>query len=129
MPLAKYDCLDCVGMCCSVYDHIPVHGRDLRRLARHLQSSVEVVARKFTKLSGGERILRRKDDPLLGRTCIFFDLENRGCGIYLGRPEVCKRWPTHGDGRCVYYDVLTFERRQQDDSTVIPLVQIKSMKR
>ena len=26
--------------------------------------------------------------------------------------------------RCAYYDVLQFERRQQDDETVIPLVQI-----
>jgi hypothetical protein len=26
--------------------------------------------------------------------------------------------------RCAYYDVLQFERRQQNDETVIPLVQI-----
>ena len=26
--------------------------------------------------------------------------------------------------RCAYYDVLQFERRQQDDDTVLPLIQI-----
>ncbi len=29
-----------------------------------------------------------------------------------------------GRSRCAYYDLLQFERRQQDDQTVIPLVQI-----
>ncbi len=53
---------------------------------------------------------------------MFLDQETRGCTIYHGRPAVCREYPARS--RCAYYDLLQFERRQQDDQTVIPLVQI-----
>lgn len=128
MAKLKFDCLNCIGICCSVYDHVPVTKRDIRRLARYFQVSVEAATRRFTKLRKGERILRRKHDPLLGQTCTFHDLKRRVCGIYEGRPHVCRVWPTHGDGSCVYYDLLQFERRQQGVHDVVPLIQIKATK-
>jgi Fe-S-cluster containining protein len=101
--------------------------RDVRRLARRFLVSEEEAARRFTKMSSGGRILRRKRDPVLGQTCMFHDLEKRVCGIYESRPAVCREWPVHGDGGCVYYDLLQFERRQQGDETVVPLIQIKPL--
>jgi len=35
---------------------------------------------------------------------------------------VCREYPDRS--RCSYYDVLQFERRQQNDPTVLPLFQI-----
>lgn len=126
---AKFDCLNCVGICCSVYDHVQVSRRDARRLARYFGIAPEAALARFTRLSEGEIVLKRKRDPLLRRTCIFFDLEKRLCGIYEARPAVCRDWPTHGDGSCVYYDVLQFERRQQGRQDLLPLIQIKPMEK
>lgn len=129
MGNALYDCLNCVGICCSVYDHVPVTRRDVLRLASHFLVGEEEAVRRFTKMSAASgRILRRKRDPVLGQTCIFHDLEKRVCGIYEARPAVCREWPVHGDGGCVYYDLLQFERRRHADETVVPLIQIKPLK-
>ena len=124
----KFDCLNCIGICCSVYDQIETTARDVNRLAQYFGVNIETAFRRYTKVKNGVRMLRRKRDPLLGQTCIFHDLARRVCGIYEGRPEVCRVWPTHGSGRCVYYDVLQFERRQQGEHGVIPLVQIRYLK-
>lgn len=72
----------------------------------------------------GERVLRRTPDPMFGESCMFQDPEKRLCSIYEGRPQVCRDWPTHGSARCVYYDILQFERRQQGNPDVVPLVHI-----
>ena len=128
MAKAEYDCLNCIGTCWSVYDHVPVTRRDILRLARHFLLSEEEATRRFTKMSSGGRVLRRKRDPLLGQTCMFLDLQKRVCGIYDARPQVCREWPVHGDGGCVYYDLLQFERTQQGDETIVPLIQIRPLK-
>lgn len=128
MAKDEYDCLNCVGLCCSVYDQVPVTRRDILRLARRFLLSEEGAMRRFTKMSSGGRVLRRKRDPLLGQTCMFHDLQKRVCGVYEARPQVCREWPVHGDGGCVYYDLLQFERRQQSDETIVPLIQIRPLK-
>ena len=53
---------------------------------------------------------------------MFLDQETRGCTIYHARPAVCREYPARS--RCTYYDMLQFERRQQQDETVVPVVQI-----
>ncbi len=70
----------------------------------------------------GERILRRKADPIFGKACKFLHSETRQCTIYDARPQVCREFPAHP--RCAYYDLLQFERVQQGDDSVVPLVQI-----
>jgi uncharacterized protein len=124
MGKIKFDCMKCVGICCSVYDQVEVNKRDIKRLAKYFKVEVNKVIKRYTKVIKNTRILRRKKDPLLGETCIFHDLEKRVCGIYEGRPEVCRIWPTHGDGSCVYYNLIEFERRQQGDTQIIPLIQL-----
>ena len=57
-----------------------------------------------------------------GKACKFLDPTTRRCTIYNGRPSVCREFPART--RCAYYDLLTFERSQQGDDTVVPLVQI-----
>lgn len=118
----SYDCVDCPAYCCSVYERVQVTPRDIRRLAKYFGVSEEVATSRYTKMYAKERVLRRKKDPLFGEACQFIDPVTRGCTIYHGRPAVCREFPN--TKRCAYYDLLTFEREQQDDPKVIPLVKI-----
>ena len=118
----KYDCDKCIAYCCSIYDRVQVTPRDIRRLAAHFGVLPEVATQRFTKVYNKERILRRKADRLFGQACAFLDQDTRKCTIYNARPLVCREFPT--TSRCSYYDLLEFEREQQDDPDVIPLVKI-----
>jgi uncharacterized protein len=121
-PKSFYDCVDCPAYCCSVYDRVQVTPRDIRRLAKHFGVTEEKATARYTKMYGKERVLRRKKDTLFKETCQFINTETRGCTIYHARPAVCREFPT--TKRCAYYDLLAFEREQQDDPKVIPLVHI-----
>jgi Fe-S-cluster containining protein len=121
-PAVKFDCSKCPAYCCSVYERVSVNERDLKRLAKHFKLTVEQARRRHTKLHSGERVLRRSPDPIFGEACKFLDRETRGCTIYHARPSVCREYPDRTT--CAYYDLLKFERRQQGDPSVIPLVQI-----
>lgn len=121
-PRVYYDCVKCPAYCCSIYERVQVTKRDIRRLAKHFGVTEEVATARFTKVWGKERVLRKKADPMFGQTCQFLDLETRGCGIYHARPAVCREFPT--TTRCAYWDLLNFERVQQDDPDTLPLVKI-----
>src|SRR3982750_1455891 len=86
----SYDCVDCPAYCCSIYDRVQVTPRDIRRLAKHFGLTEERASLRFTKMYGDERVLRRKSDPLFGKTCQFLNTETRGCTIYHARPAVCR---------------------------------------
>jgi Fe-S-cluster containining protein len=118
----KYDCDKCVAYCCSIYDRVQVTPRDIKRLATHFRLLPEVATERFTKVFGKKRILRRKADRLFGQACTFLDQKTRKCTIYHARPLVCRQFPDAL--RCAYYDLLEFEREQQNDPDVIPLVRI-----
>ena len=117
-----YDCAKCPGYCCSIYERVQVTKRDVNRLAAHFGVTFEVASERFTKLNGKERVLRRKADPIFGKACKFLNPETRRCTIYHARPGVCREYPARA--RCAYYDLLVFERGQQSDNDVVPLVQI-----
>jgi hypothetical protein len=118
----KYDCNKCIAYCCSIYERVQVTPRDIRRLAAHFRLLPELATARFTKLFGKERILRRRADPIFGQACMFLDRETRKCTIYHARPDVCRNFPD--TSRCAYYDLLSFERKQQNDPDVLPLVKI-----
>ena len=118
----KYDCDKCIAYCCSIYDRVQVTPRDIRRLAAHFRVALEVATQRFTKLYGKERILRRKADRLFGQACMFLDQDTRKCTVYNARPLTCREFPT--TSRCAYYDLIEFEREQQNDPDVLPLVKI-----
>lgn len=113
----QYDCKKCPGYCCS-YPVIVVTKRDLERLAKAFGIPPEVAEKRFTKSAHGyKRIMRRKADPHFGKICRFFDTEKRRCTVYPARPSACRAFP--GNGRCGYYDFLSFERRGQEDPDYI----------
>ncbi|PPC82246.1 MAG: zinc/iron-chelating domain-containing protein [Hyphomicrobium sp.] len=112
-PKPLYNCAKCPGFCCS-YPVIALDKRDVERLSRHHGLTFEEARKAFTRADHGRKyIMRRKPDPHFGRICRFFDTKARRCTIYLARPSVCRSFP--GEGRCGYYDFLTFERQAQDD--------------
>ena len=117
-----YNCSSCPAYCCAIYERVQVTPRDIKRLARHFTVDYATAEKRFTTTWQGERILRRKSDPILGEACKFLNLETRRCTIYDARPLTCREFPARK--RCAYYDLLTFERSQQNDRTVLPLVQI-----
>lgn len=117
-----FDCSNCHAYCCAIYERVAVTKRDLNRLAKHFGMSVEATIKRYTKMYGNERVLRQKKDVIFKMSCQFLDPLTRGCTIYDGRPNACREYP--GTSRCSYYDVLQFEREQQDDPDVVPLVQI-----
>ena len=119
---SNYDCLKCPAYCCSIYDRVQVTLRDIKRLAKNFGVTPDIASARYTKLFGKERILRRKADPIFGKACIFLNPETRQCTIYNARPLVCHEFPNAP--RCAYYDLLEFERKQQDDTDVLPLVKI-----
>ncbi len=121
-PRVYFDCNKCPAFCCSVYERVQVTKRDITRLAKHFGVSFETARRRYTTKWENERILRKVDDVIFEKTCMFLDQEKRGCTIYHARPGVCREYPDRS--RCAYYDLLQFERRQQADDTVIPLIQI-----
>lgn len=121
-PRVYFDCAKCPAYCCAIYDRVQVTKRDINRLAKHFGVSVEEATARYTKTWGGERVLRRKKDVIFKEACQFLDPETRGCTIYHARPTVCREYPNRS--HCAYYDLLKFERQQQDDPTVLPLVQI-----
>jgi Fe-S-cluster containining protein len=118
----KYDCDNCVAYCCSIYDRVQVTPRDIKRLAAHFRILPEIATERFTKVFRKQRILRRKADLLFGQACTFLDQKTRKCTIYNARPLVCREFPD--TARCAYYDLLEWEREQQGDQDVIPLVKI-----
>jgi Fe-S-cluster containining protein len=123
-PRLYYDCTKCPAYCCAIYERVQVSRRDLQRLARYFGTTIEAAEKRYTKIerATGERVLRRKKDVIFEQACMFLDTETRGCTIYHGRPEVCREYPARS--RCPYYDLIQYERTQQDDPTVVPLVQI-----
>jgi len=117
-----YNCSKCPAYCCAVYERVQVDQRDIKSLARHFGLSFRTAVKRFTKVYNGDRILRQKADPIFGKACKFLDPETRRCTVYHARPKVCRDFPNRA--RCGYYDLLQFERGQQGDDTVVPLVQI-----
>ena len=121
-PRAYFDCAKCPAYCCSIYERVEVKRRDITRLAKHFGVSYETAQRRYTTKWQKERVLRRVKDVIFPETCTFLDQEKRCCTIYHARPGVCREYPDRV--RCAYYDMLQFERRQQNDPDVVPVVQI-----
>jgi uncharacterized protein len=121
-PRVHFDCNKCPAFCCSVYERVKVTKRDILRLAKYLGVPFDIARERYTKDYEGERVLQRVEDEIFEETCVFLNRVTRGCSIYHARPGVCREYP--GRSRCAYYDLLRFERQQQGDANVVPVVRI-----
>ena len=126
VPGTHYNCFNCNAMCCSVYERVAVDEEDIARLSNHFGLSRRSFLRIYTHRSGADIILNRVPDALLEETCVFLNQETRLCGVHQVRPEVCQVWPpAETQGRCVYYDVLQFERAFQNDPDLLIKVEVR----
>src|SRR3954465_10674688 len=91
-PRVYFDCSKCPAFCCSVYERVEVTKRDLNRLAKHFGVSPEQARRRYTRAWEGQRVLKGVEDAIFKETCMFLDQKPRRCGIYLGRPAVCRTY-------------------------------------
>lgn len=112
----RYDCSKCPAYCCS-YGRIAVTPADIARLARHFGLPVREARRRFTyryrAQDVDEWILRHRKDEVFDSVCRFLDPQTRRCTVYGARPGVCRKYPDAP--RCGYFELLQFEREQQDD--------------
>lgn len=113
----SYDCSKCPGYCCT-YEIIPVTQRDLERLAKRFNVTLEVAEKRYTKVINGVTCMRHQKDEIYKTACQFLDLEKRRCTVYEDRPTVCRQYP---GPKCGYWEFLKFERGTQEDETFIPL--------
>ena len=60
--------------------------KDQKRLAAHLDISIDTLVEKYTEERGNKLHLIVGEDEY----CIFF---KEGCGVHPGRPDVCRAWP------------------------------------
>jgi len=127
VPGTQYNCFNCNAMCCSVYERVAMTTDDITQLAAHFGMKRRDFLNTYTHRNAGEVCLNRAPDEILGETCVMLNQETRLCGVHLARPEVCRVWPPEEtDGRCVYYDVLQFERYFQQDPNVEVRIQIST---
>ncbi len=129
MAKPKYDCSTCIAYCCSIYEIVEVHDSDVSRLAEYFGVTFNEALRKYTKKFEGKRVLKRRKDGIFTRRCMFLDPVTRRCTIYEGRPDTCRNYLSGDNDRCVYYDILQFERKQQGDPAYVPVVEIKILNR
>jgi Fe-S-cluster containining protein len=122
-----YNCAKCPAYCCAIYDLVYAKKNDIERLAKHFGVGFRTAMRRFTKTYQGARILRRKADPIFGQGCTFLDPDTRRCTVYEARPEACRTFPNRA--HCALYDLLTFERKLEEDENVLPLVAITFLDR
>jgi hypothetical protein len=120
--VSYYNCTKCPAYCCSIYERVQVTKRDIKRLAKHFGVDYETRSGVIRPLLAGRADMRRKADPTFGQACKFLRSGFATLHHLQRSPSVCREFPDRA--RCAYYDLLTFERSQQGDETVLPLVQI-----
>ena len=100
--MADYDCSKCPAFCCG-YPIIEATKRDIRRLARHFGVDEETARERYTEKENNRvRKLKQRADPRMGaKVCMFLNQRTRNCGVYEGRPQICRDYP--GD-RCEWND-------------------------
>ncbi|MHC4444682.1 MAG: YkgJ family cysteine cluster protein [Planctomycetota bacterium] len=82
----QMDCTTC-GACCRV-NAIPVDDDDIKRLARHLKSSVSAFRKQYVESD------EFCDNYIETSPCPF--LEGNLCTVYPHRPQACREYPYIG---------------------------------
>lgn len=84
----KFECTRCGDCCAGTPGYVWVDLDEIRRLASHLEITIELF---------GQTYLRRVEDRIslvekAGDACVFWDSE-AGCTVYDARPQQCRTWP------------------------------------
>jgi uncharacterized protein len=83
---AETDCLTCAN-CCKVMTPT-FTTKDMKRIAAHLEMSVDAFKEKWLKFEPKDKDWVNKKQP-----CQFLNLKDNKCSIYEVRPESCSGFP------------------------------------
>lgn len=81
----QFRCTQC-GHCCTTEGYVWVDRREVERLARHLDLTLEEFGRRFLRTVDGRWALTDRSDG----ACVFWD---EGCTVYPARPDQCRTFP------------------------------------
>lgn len=87
--MKDFKCITC-GKCCRGYHtQVNLNGKDIKRLARHLNVDVTDLKKKLLRrdLSNEWMI------PAKNGQCPFFIRALKRCAIYEARPDACRQFP------------------------------------
>jgi Fe-S-cluster containining protein len=84
----RFKCTGCGECCTGSPGHVWVNDEEITELADHLQISIEVFIKLYTRRIGNRRSL--KEHPK-NYDCVF--LKERKCLVYSARPTQCRTYP------------------------------------
>lgn len=87
--LDEFVCHRC-GQCCKGGGYVWLTGRDIRRIAGHLNMTEREFVRRYTRRSQGKLALIDHQIPAKAR--IFYE-EGAGCRIHTVKPRQCVDFP------------------------------------
>lgn len=85
--LNRFKCMRC-NVCCrqAGYVYLDAHGAD--NIARFLEIDPYLFTEMYCDLQDRQRLVLKKNED---ESCVF--LTERGCSIYLARPQQCRDFP------------------------------------
>jgi Fe-S-cluster containining protein len=103
----KFTCTQCGNCCTGGPGYVWISREEVRRLAEHLQMSVEQTMQRYCRKIGGRISLKEQRSPAGLYDCIFLEevpaerridgqvvrFSKRTCSIYPVRPLQCRTWP------------------------------------
>jgi Fe-S-cluster containining protein len=116
-----FNCDYCIGMCCTIFQEVPLAPKEITRLAKHFALSHEDFLAQYCYYNADEQwwALKKQEDPVLHapRACTMLDLTTRRCTVYHERPGICR----HLDGTqaCGFYDTLQAYRANERDPNAV----------
>ncbi len=86
----KFKCQGSSNCCVSRgnYGYVYLSKRDLIKIAKYLNVSINLFKKKYCEYSDGYMYLKEIN---INGNCQF--LENKKCSIYTARPMQCRTWP------------------------------------
>jgi hypothetical protein len=84
----RFKCTGCGQCCTGSPGYVWVNDEEIAALASHLQISIEVFVKRYTRRIGNR--LSLKEHPK-NYDCVF--LKERKCTVYSVRPHQCRTYP------------------------------------
>jgi len=84
----RFKCTGCGQCCTGSPGYVWLEDEEIKALAEHLQVSIEVFVKRYTRRIGNR--LSLKEHPK-NYDCVF--LKDRKCLVYSARPTQCRTYP------------------------------------
>lgn len=84
----RFKCTECGKCCTGAPGYVWLTEEDIKTLAEHLQISVDVFLKTYTRLVDQKRSLTECPTTF---DCVF--LKGKRCTVYEARPSQCKKFP------------------------------------